>query len=85
MNQLYEMIEERIEASGYPEKIDGRTFYNDISREAEEQDLGDYIFCLKKEEDLFYRGCMTILEDQFDLHYVDILKGDEKYHIDFDI
>ena len=83
MEELYEMIEERLRASGYPGEIDGRDFYNDISAEAEDQEEGTYVFLIKKDENLIYRGSMTILEDQFDLHYVDICVGEEKYHADF--
>ena len=84
MNELYKLIEEKIKAAGYPGVIDGREFYNDVSDEAEEKENGDYIFLIKKTEELMYRGCMTIIDDQFDLHYVDILEGDNTYHVDFD-
>ena len=84
MEELYQLIEEKIKASGYPGEADGREFYQDVSAEADEQEQGEYVFLIKKEEDLFYRGSMTILEDQFDLHYVDIHAGDQVYHVDFD-
>lgn len=84
MEELYEMIEERIRQSGFPGEIDGEEFYNDISAEAEDQEEGSYVFVIKKEDNLSYQGCMTIMEDQFDLHYVDILAGEKSYHIDFD-
>ena len=32
MEELYEMIEERIRQSGFPGEIDGEEFYNDIMR-----------------------------------------------------
>lgn len=84
MNELYQMIEERIKNSGYPQAIDGAEFYWDISAEAEEQKNGTYVFIVKKTDTLSYKGCMTIMDDEFDLHYVDILDGDETYHVDFD-
>ena len=84
MNELYKLIEEKIKDAGYPGEIDGREFYNDVSDEADEKENGDYIFLIKKTEELMYRGCMTIIDDQFDLHYVDILEGDNIYHVDFD-
>ena len=85
MNELYKLIEEKIKAAGYPSEIDGREFYNDVSDEADEKENGDYIFLIKKTEELMYRGCMTIIDEQFDLHYVDILEGDNTYHVDFDV
>lgn len=84
MNELYKLIEKKIKDAGYPGEIDGREFYNDVSDEADEKENGDYIFLIKKTEELMYRGCMTIIDDQFDLHYVDILEGDNTYHVDFD-
>lgn len=84
MDELYKLIEEKIKAAGYPGEIDGREFYNDVSDEADEKENGDYIFLIKKTEELMYRGCMTIIDEQFDLHYVDILEGDNTYHVDFD-
>lgn len=84
MNELYKLIEEKIKVAGYPGEIDGCEFYNDVSDEADEKENGDYIFLIKKTKELMYRGCMTIIDDQFDLHYVDILEGDNTYHVDFD-
>jgi len=84
MNELYKLIEEKIKASGYPGEVDGREFYEDVSEEADEKENGDYIFLIKKTEELMYRGCMTIIDEQFDLHYVDIMEGNDTYHVDFD-
>ena len=85
MNELYELIEERIKGAGYTGKIDGREFYNDVSDEADEKEDGTYMFIIKKTETLSYKGCMTIMEKEFDLHFVDIVDGEEIYHVDFDV
>lgn len=85
MNELFQLIEEKISASGYPKKIDGYEFYCDISDEVETQDEGTYVFLIKKTEELSYKGSMTITDDEFDLHYVDIIDGDKTYHVDFDV
>ena len=84
MNELYELIEARIKASGYPGEIDGREFYDEVSEEADEQELGTYMFLIKKTDEITYKGSMTIYDDEFDLHYVDILVGEKSYHVDFD-
>lgn len=84
MNELYELIEERIRMSGYKKAVDGQEFYQDISEEADEKENGTYLFLIKKNEDVTYQGCMTIIDDQFDLHYVDIQDGENSYHVDFD-
>lgn len=84
MNELYQFIETKIRQSGYPGKIDGEDFYDDVSAEAEDQENGTYLFIVKKTDTFVYKGCMTVLDDQFDLHYVDIIDGEETYHVDFD-
>lgn len=83
MEELYQLIEKKIKSTGYHGEIDGCEFYDDISNEAEDQENGTYVFIVKKSDTLSYKGCMTIMEDQFDLHYVDIHDGDEVYHVDF--
>lgn len=84
MEELYNIIEEKIKASGYPGEIDGRTFYHEVSAEADEKENGTYIFIIKKSDELSYTGCMEIMDEEFDLHYIDIEDGDRKYHVDFD-
>ena len=59
-------------------------FYEDISREADQQPNGTYLFLIKKSETLSYEGCMEIMDSEFDLHYVDIHDGIANYHVDFD-
>lgn len=84
MEELFELIEEKIKNAGYPGEIDGAEFYDDVSREADEQEEGTYLFLIKKDELLSYEGSMDIMENQFDLHYVDIHFGEKVYHVDFD-
>lgn len=84
MEELYQLIEEKIKASGYPGKIDGQEFYHDVSSEADAKENGTYMFLVKKDDFLAYQGCMDILDDQFDLHYVDIILGEKTFHVDFD-
>ena len=55
MNELYQLIEAKIKASGYPGDIDGREFYNDISDEVEEKENGTYLFIIKKSDTLEYK------------------------------
>lgn len=84
MEELYKLIEDKIKAAGYKAPVDGQEFYNDISDEADQKDNGTYMFIIKKDEHLFYQGCMTIMDEDFDLHYVDIHVGETVYHVDFD-
>ena len=84
MKELYELIENKIKESGYPGQIDGAEFYSDINNEAHRQENGMYLFIVKKSDTLSYKGCMTIMDDEFDLHFVDIIDGEKTYHVDFD-
>ncbi|MEE1086235.1 MAG: hypothetical protein U0L05_03555 [Schaedlerella sp.] len=84
MEELYQLIEAKIKGVGYPGMIDGKEFYGDVNDEADNQENGTYIFIIKKTEELFYQGCMEIMDEEFDLHYVDIHDGDKVYHVDFD-
>ena len=84
MQELYRLIEKKIKDTGYPGHIDGKEFYHDVSDEADNQDDGTYMFIIKKTEEISYKGCMTIMEEEFDLHYVDIHVGEKVYHVDFD-
>lgn len=84
MEELYQLIEEKIKATGCPCHIGGRDFYHDISAEVEDKENGTYVFIVQKSDTLSYHGCMTVMEEQFDLHYVDIHVGEQSYHVDFD-
>ena len=84
MEELYQLIETKIKEAGYPGSIDGREFYNDISEEADSRENGLYVFLIKKSDTLAYQGCVTILDNEFDLHYVDIVEGEMVCHVDFD-
>jgi hypothetical protein len=84
MEELYQLIEEKIKSAGYPGDIDGREFYDDINNEADNQENGKYLFIIKKSDEVSYHGCMTIMDEEFDLHFVDIHVGETVYHVDFD-
>lgn len=84
MEELFQIIEEKIKASGYPGKIDGEEFYDEVSQEAGDHENGTYIFMIKKSDTVFYQGVMEILDEDFDLHTVDIHVGEKVYHVDFD-
>ena len=84
MEELYKLIEKKIKDAGYPGIIDGCEFYGDISDEADDRENGTYMFIIKKNDVLSYQGCMTIMDEEFDLHYVKIHAGDQVYHVDFD-
>ncbi len=84
MEELYRLIEEKIKASGYPGEINGEEFFADVCDETDDKEPGFYIFMITKNETLSYTGAVHILEDQIDLHTVDIREGEQVWHVDFD-
>ncbi len=84
MEELYKFIEEKIVAAGYNGPVSGQEIYEEISDEIEEKENGSYIFMSKKEDDVFFEYQIDVMDDNFNLSYIDIntLKG--KIHVDFD-
>ncbi|WP_419726956.1 hypothetical protein [Terrisporobacter petrolearius] len=84
MEELYKMIEDKIYASGYKETISGEEIYDEICDEIEDKEEGSYIFMSKKEDDVIYEYKIDVMEEQFNLSYLDIKADGKTYHIDFD-
>ena len=84
MEELYRMIEDKIYASGYEGKVSGEEIYDEICDEIEDKEEGSYIFMSKKEDDTIYEYKIDVMEDQFNLSYLDIKANGKTYHIDFD-
>ena len=45
---------------------------------------GSYLFMLKQDGDCFFECRVDIMDDNFDLPYMDIHDGDKVYRVDFD-
>ena len=84
MEELYRMIEENIKATGYNGEIDGQDIYEDICDQIEDKEPGSYLLMSKKTDDVFFEYQVDVMEDQFNLGYVDIHEGDKVYHANFD-
>ena len=54
MNELYEAIEKKIKASGYPRAISGADVYDDICDQIEGKENGEYILLSKFDEDVVF-------------------------------
>ena len=50
MNELYEAIEQKIKASGYPRAISGEDVYNDICDQIDGKENGTYLLLSKFEK-----------------------------------
>ena len=84
MEELYRMIEETIKDTGYNGDIDGQDIYEDICDQIEDKEPGSYLLMSKKTDDVFFEYQVDVMEDQFNLGYVDIHEGDKVYHANFD-
>ena len=84
MEELYRMIEDKIYAAGYEGQVSGEEIYDEICDEIEDKEEGSYIFMSKKEDDTIYEYKIDVMEDQFNLSYLDIKADGKTYHIDFD-
>lgn len=84
MQELYRLIEKKIKDSGYPGRVDGEELYNNICDEMEEKENGSYLLMIKGEGDVRFECRVEIMDDQFDLPFVDIHAGGNVYHVDFD-
>lgn len=84
MEELYQMIEEKFRRSGYQGAVDGEEIYNEICDEIEDKEPGTYLFMSKKTDTVFFEYQIEVMEDQFNLSYVDIHIQDQVIHVDFD-
>ncbi|MDU2198710.1 MAG: hypothetical protein E7E21_09905 [Peptostreptococcaceae bacterium] len=70
--------------SGYTGIVNGEEIYNEICDEIEDKENGSYIFMSKKEDDVLFEYKIDVMDEQFNLSYVDITSPLGKFHIDFD-
>ncbi len=83
MNELYEMIENKIKASGYPREISGEAVYEDMCDQIEEQENGSYILLSKFEEDVVFEYRITIMDEEFNLELLTIRTPQGEYRVEF--
>lgn len=84
MDEIYQIIEEKIKESGYTRNVSGFDIYNEISDLIDEKENGTYIFMSKPYDDVLFEYCVDVMLDNFNLSYIDITDPDGNYHIDFD-
>ena len=60
MNELYEIIEAKIKASGYPRKISGAEVYDDICDQIDGKENGEYLLLSHFEEGVIFEYHITI-------------------------
>lgn len=84
MDEIYAIIEEKIKESGYAREISGYQVYSEISDFIEDKDNGRYIFMSKPFDDVVFEYGVDVMDEDFNLSYLDINASEGKFHIDFD-
>lgn len=85
MEELYQMIEDRIRKAGYTVPVDGEEIYNEICDEIEGKENGSYLFLAKRTDDTFFEYKVDIMDEEFNLSYIDIHMHEKQViHVDFD-
>lgn len=84
MEEIYRLIEEKIKNAGYDGNVNGEEIYEEICDEIEEKENGSYIFMSKKEDDVLFEYQIDIMDENFNLSYIDINTPQGKIHVDFD-
>jgi len=84
MNELYEAIEQKIKASGYPRAISGEEVYNDICDQIDGKENGTYLLLSKFEEDVVFEYHITIQDEDFNLGILTMRTPEGVFEADFD-
>lgn len=84
MEEIYKIIEEKISQAGYTDFVSGEDIYNEICDEIEEKETGSYIFMSKNEDDVLFEYKIDVMDEEFNLSYINITSPQGKFHVDFD-
>lgn len=84
MEELYQAIEDKIKASGYPRLISGEDVYNDICDQIDGKENGEYVLMSKFDDDVVFEYHITIMDEEFNVGVVEIRCPEGKYTMDFD-
>ncbi|WP_042273242.1 hypothetical protein [[Clostridium] dakarense] len=84
MEEIYRLIEEKIKEAGHEGNVSGKDIYDEICDQIEEAENGSYIFMSKKDDDVFFEYKIDVMDDNFNLSYIDINTPQGKIHVDFD-
>ena len=84
MKELYEAIEVKIKASGYPRAISGEDVYNDICDQIDGKENGSYVLLSKFEDDVIFEYHITIQDDDFNLGILKMKTPEGEFVADFD-
>ncbi|MEF9958687.1 MAG: hypothetical protein RR448_07485 [Niameybacter sp.] len=84
MEAIYEAIEQKIKAAGYNGSVNGMAIYNEICDEIDGKENGGYIFMSKVDDEVFFEYKIDVMDDEFNLAYININTQNGIIHVDFD-
>ena len=84
MDELYQAIEAKIKAAGYPREISGQAVYEDICDQIEGKENGTYLLLSKFEEDVVFEYHITIQDENFNLGILTMRTPEGVFEVDFD-
>ncbi|SCP99388.1 hypothetical protein [Anaerobium acetethylicum] len=84
MDEIYQIIEERIRQAGCMLDIRGCDIYAEIADFAEDKEDGTYIFMSKPSDNVVFEYKIDVMADNLNLSYIDINSPEGSCHIDFD-
>ena len=84
MDELYQAIEEKIKAAGYPREISGQAVYEDICDQIEGKENGSYVLLSKFEDDVIFEYHITIMDHEFNLGILTMRLPEGIYAANFD-
>ena len=83
MDELYQAIEEKIKAAGYPREISGQAVY-EIWYQIEGKENGSYVLLSKFEDDVIFEYHITIMDHEFNLGILTMRLPEGVYAANFD-
>ncbi len=84
VDELYQAIEEKIKAAGYPREISGQAVYEDICDQIEGKENGSYVLLSKFEDDVIFEYHITIMDHEFNLGILTMRLPEGVYAANFD-
>ena len=84
MDELYQAIEEKIKAAGYPREISRQPLYEDICDQIEGKENGSYVLLSKFEDDVIFEYHITIMDHEFNLGILTMRLPEGIYAANFD-
>ena len=84
MEQIFEMLEAKIKASGCTRAISGEEVYNDICDQIDGKENGTYMVLSKFADDIVMEYTMTVMDDDFNLSKIVIRTDGNVYTAELD-